>query len=545
MWCIFLFKILCLLSPVANTAGWTWGHGKYEWMEGCGNLQKGVYDYAFRRCLCHVGFGNNLDMGINKDPRCTSRLCPSGVSWNDRPHSSDIGHQLAECSNRGLCDAATGECQCFIGYGGPACDRTICPTQDGVSDDCSGHGKCVNIARYGMHESGFPLHNVSTTYERYTYSKQWDGRKLMGCLCDSSWSVGLGNGETQATEWFGPDCSMKRCPSGNDPLTVDDETNCEGKSYNGIMNSSGTRVYFYNTKQIKSDNETVDVQGLYSHIKGYGSVGNKCHIDCSNRGSCDYDTGICSCFKGFTGTSCSEVVKKGSNFDRGKFGFNQQPFASSISSTGFTINLVASLYVTTRCGVYSNHAIVPSATEVLAGLGYGRSQTGEFNGPVVNVLVPDKSLLGDVHQISYSGLTAATQYDVYCATASPHRILSKRLDVITVGFVEQPHMIFVTSSSITITADPATDINIRCAIFANGAVIPTASNVLGGVGTGNAAVGALNGPVVAVLPAGKTTGGDNHIMEYTGLSSMTSYDIYCATADASPYLSQKLEVTTQ
>lgn len=31
-----------------------------------------------------------------------------------------------------------------------------------------------------------------------------------GCVCDSSWAVGLGNGETQQSEWFGPDCSMSK-----------------------------------------------------------------------------------------------------------------------------------------------------------------------------------------------------------------------------------------------------------------------------------------------------------------------------------------------
>lgn len=54
----------------------------------------------------------------------------------------------------------------------------------------------------------------------------WDEEMIYGCVCDSSWEVGLGFGQTQEPEWFGPDCSLRHCPSGDDPSTVDDETDC-------------------------------------------------------------------------------------------------------------------------------------------------------------------------------------------------------------------------------------------------------------------------------------------------------------------------------
>ena len=38
----------------------------------------------------------------------------------------------------------------------------------------------------------------------------WDEDKIFGCVCESSWSVGLGSGETQEPEWFGPDCSLRK-----------------------------------------------------------------------------------------------------------------------------------------------------------------------------------------------------------------------------------------------------------------------------------------------------------------------------------------------
>jgi EGF-like domain len=106
----------------------------------------------------------------------------------------------------------------------------------------------------------------------------WDSEMIYGCVCDSSWPVGLGPGQVQEAEWFGPDCSLRHCPSGNDPTTVKNETDCS------------------NRRQITED-------GVYN--KRNGSAGNICHVDCSNRGICDYKTGTCTCFTGFSGLACN------------------------------------------------------------------------------------------------------------------------------------------------------------------------------------------------------------------------------------------------
>uniref|UniRef100_A0A7S2S8K4 EGF-like domain-containing protein n=1 Tax=Eucampia antarctica TaxID=49252 RepID=A0A7S2S8K4_9STRA len=96
---------------------------------------------------------------------------------------------------------------------------------------------------------------------------------VYGCVCDSSWSVGLGAGNRQEPEWFGADCSLRHCPSGDDPRTSLDETDCGGKMAKGGF--------------------------------GTGETGNFCHVDCSNRGICDYNTGRCQCFDGHYGEACN------------------------------------------------------------------------------------------------------------------------------------------------------------------------------------------------------------------------------------------------
>ena len=98
------------------------------------------------------------------------------------------GHFYAECSNRGLCDRETGECVCFTGYTGTACNRTACPS------DCSGHGICESIRE-----------RIPGSSSDVTDYMLWDADKAYGCVCDP--------------EYFGTDCSKRRCYRNDDPLT--------------------------------------------------------------------------------------------------------------------------------------------------------------------------------------------------------------------------------------------------------------------------------------------------------------------------------------
>jgi hypothetical protein len=167
-----LFLILFIIG-INKKMAWEWGHGKYAWMEACGSMKLGIYDYQFRRCKCHTGFGSDSDLSLEKDPRCKSRACPKGRSWNDKPIAATRAHQPAECSDRGVCDPSVGVCKCSDGFAGSACERTTCPTND-AKFDCSGHGKCVNMERAGHYDNSFPLQNTTTNYKGNRNTTTWD-----------------------------------------------------------------------------------------------------------------------------------------------------------------------------------------------------------------------------------------------------------------------------------------------------------------------------------------------------------------------------------
>merc|ERR1719375_1833492 len=109
-----------------------------------------------------------------------SAYCPNGCSGHGSCRGNDKAHASKECSNRGTCDRKTGECKCFDGYDGKACERATCP------GNCNNRGRCVKQEQLAYEASK-------------TYSSPWDANKHVGCVCD------LGA--------RGPDCSLEECPS--------------------------------------------------------------------------------------------------------------------------------------------------------------------------------------------------------------------------------------------------------------------------------------------------------------------------------------------
>lgn len=209
-------------------------------------------------------------------PDCSMLTCPRGVSWTkpysfmgdglykyaeDGVNAGNPGHSVCmhadfvECSDAGMCDRSSGECQCLEGYEGAACQRTSCAGSGGGAS-CSGHGQCQSNIEFSKDGSLARAMTGGDTTDGYfnmkedtdqvdprkTYLKAWDSGIHFGCKCD------LG--------YRGEDCSMVECPSGTDPL---------------------------------------------------GWYGNESGEDCSGRGICDYGSGECDCFAGYTGVDCATV----------------------------------------------------------------------------------------------------------------------------------------------------------------------------------------------------------------------------------------------
>jgi hypothetical protein len=98
-------------------------------------------------------------------------------------------NMYTECSSRGTCDFATGECKCFDGFEGRGCRRTTCP------NGCSGHGRCLSNA------------DINDQYKSFNYpnDQMWDQLRTQTCKCDRGYT--------------GYDCNARVCPFGDDPTS--------------------------------------------------------------------------------------------------------------------------------------------------------------------------------------------------------------------------------------------------------------------------------------------------------------------------------------
>ena len=151
---------------------------------------------------------------------------------------TNTAHYYMECSNKGTCDRKTGECVCYDGYDGVACQRASCP---GFPNSCSGHGVCKSIKQLAYDDN----ENVY---------KLWDKDVTMGCECDAG--------------YFGADCSLRQCKSGVDPLYVDDAATQKFSSFDfAIMSTANNTIALEFT-----DGQSQPQQGFWA-IRFYDYTG--------------------------------------------------------------------------------------------------------------------------------------------------------------------------------------------------------------------------------------------------------------------------------
>jgi len=290
---------------------------------------------------------------------CSRRTCPRSTSWTDVGPWEDVAetficsHQVEhECSDQGVCDRATGLCECFPGFTGSACQRTSCP------DDCSGHGTCRSNRDFAYDFAVSKTNQMLQTHlstemfkENYavTYDDAWDSDHLYGCLCDRGYR--------------GANCALIECPSSNDPLddkctdeedahlvedfqvqkfagtgsdgwrqayvdseaeegtadlcaavtALDDDTACLNvpASPSGgtceYVRATAKRPAYCRQTGVWTLSRPGDKNNHFYNGKVYACFGAMSGMDCSGRGICDYSTGQCACFSGYSGTACNKI----------------------------------------------------------------------------------------------------------------------------------------------------------------------------------------------------------------------------------------------
>lgn len=366
-----MLKLLVVLLAVIATSVYA----------GCDNGCSGHGSCNVRgKCQCYDNWGMGLSH-LSGD--CSERICPYELAWVDKPDEFGNRHKYAECSNRGICNRDSGECECFPGYEGKACARTTCP------NDCSGHGRCLYIKDlpFGEVPADADLDSYIFQQPKTFNYYDWDGGKTRGCYCDP--------------QWGDVDCSKRICDYGTDVMDQRDNMLAMGKYQVQQLHFQADQITLNHTNGItgrtfaltfKSKvNETfttlpiefftgpenfhdfiLDVQSALKALPNqvidevqvagaYNQYGNTAHLnitfvgtnvqgpqnlitvrayecgdgctpqltgmilkptsqnvaelqlsdynsyECGRRGKCDYTSGLCTCFGGYTGPTCGII----------------------------------------------------------------------------------------------------------------------------------------------------------------------------------------------------------------------------------------------
>jgi hypothetical protein len=129
---------------------------------------------------------------------CSRRICPNGTAWVDFATANNVAHGIETCSNMGYCNTENGRCVCREGFEGHACERIKCPVNVDTSIECSGNGHCMSMRMAAITQNDMNL------FRSIEYTN-WEADMFWGCVCNYG--------------WHGHDCSLKSCPTGDDPVT--------------------------------------------------------------------------------------------------------------------------------------------------------------------------------------------------------------------------------------------------------------------------------------------------------------------------------------
>ncbi|KAJ8609130.1 hypothetical protein CTAYLR_006077 [Chrysophaeum taylorii] len=315
----------------------------------------GKCDNSTWTCNCELGYYGG---------DCSLRTCPSGPAWFSEATGPDEAHEPMECSNMGVCERSLGRCICREGFGGIACERMECPTdEDGIV--CSGHGRCLPMWRIAE------LTDYSGNWAGLSYGAatrqaeaQWDSRRVHGCYCDTkdsrqanagpvSYISGTAVTNPSVGGYTGYDCSRRWCPVGDD-ITTSGDFEVQTIRCTGSQSSGHFRIGFRRqaSRWISNNASSAVVEAALRNMSTIGDVsvsmsngnsacdsswrfdtasgmrvtflselgdlpmmttnpaynvtetvkGTKEDVECANHGYCDYGTGECMCLSGYVGS---------------------------------------------------------------------------------------------------------------------------------------------------------------------------------------------------------------------------------------------------
>lgn len=280
------------------------------------------------------------------------------------PTAEDVAHGYAECSAKGVCNRKTGLCECFDGYTGDACKRTTCPNDCSGHGTCEYIGDAYGAvarddAEVQAHDLLGDLWDAKKSRMCVCDPKWTDvdcSRRMCpkgvdvldrswgdSATCDGNWNEDVrevteltidddafaGSFALEYQDQYGAKyrtVGINTYATGNPTLAKDvenalnslpDETvavtvvdaSTSGSitleiTFTGEQNP-GDQHLLVALVDACTDGCQPNIAGMEGATIAITSVNGEGQLyECGRRGKCDYSSGICECFSGFTDESC-------------------------------------------------------------------------------------------------------------------------------------------------------------------------------------------------------------------------------------------------
>lgn len=292
----------------------------------CSN--KGFCDRETGLCSCFEGYEGSS---------CQRTSCPNDCSGHgvcrtveeiaagamnkklvNREHDYELWSGVETAFTYNLWDADKNQaCVCDFGYSGFDCSLRECPRGDDPmthrSKDCAGYAcaderqvMTVNLDSAVGEQTLF----MSLNFTDWT-GQTWSTDEVQVALPGVTWNHTTFSGRTvtsaatSTTVWKN---QLESIPNGLfENVWV--ETNLDDARTYAVtftfVDNSGALPLLVPTVHKYTEPETIDGLSIGDVTVTRDRAGNKEQSTCSNRGLCDYETGICKCFRGYYDDDCS------------------------------------------------------------------------------------------------------------------------------------------------------------------------------------------------------------------------------------------------